>query len=376
MVGETFEVRIPQHFVESLHTGDITPSMLLTLLLLHNWANWKTGVVRRASAAGLASWSGKAYHPNTFSEALRRLELMGHITRKMARGSHKDYPIVIHNYKVYDAVGKPSMINPKVTRTWAEIQGGQCDEGLDETVDETLYETVDETVDKVLSLNVSQLESENESTNEVGRLVGREAKFQSKAPTGELPEIEAEIVSRGEVPATQPLPPAIPEIPVRETSPALALTEKFFAYQGSPAKLHKSVMDWTRRVEVLLGLYPNLGDIMTYAFETNEFWSQKLIRPVSDPLTYFELKLSVSEDEKGSIRNQFMDYQARKAAAKAKAMAASAGAACGTEELWPYEKIINGRGLEHTKQHLARNLERYQADHPEWVADFKERKII
>ncbi len=72
MASETFEVRIPQHFVESLHTGDITPSMLLTLVLLHNWANWRTGRVECASAQTLATASNDAYHQNTFQDWLKR----------------------------------------------------------------------------------------------------------------------------------------------------------------------------------------------------------------------------------------------------------------------------------------------------------------
>lgn len=370
MAGEPFDVRIPQHFVKSLHTGDITPSMLLTLVLLHNWADWKTGVVRSASAAGLATWSRKAYSVRTFSEALRKLQLMGHITKETVQGSHHDYPIVIHNYKIYDDAGNATIINPKTTKTWAEIETGHCDGGSDETSDEGS----DETSDKVLSLNESQIKSQNE----VDRWVGGEAGCQPDTQSKGIPEVEAGVVSGEQVPVTEPVPPAKPEVPAREASPARVLAERFFAYQGSPAKLYKHEKDWTRRFGVLLGLYPNLGDIMTFAFETNEFWPQKLIRPASDPLSYFEAKLADPEDKKGSIRNIFTDYQARKAAAKARKPAAPAKPVKTDDEpLFDMLRLIGlrNRSVAEAREYFQKHRKEYEEQHPEWLGEFKFRGI-
>ena len=156
---QLYTVRIPEHFLDKLHEGEITAAEWLTLSILHKWANWKTGRVRNASAGGLRTWSHKAYSERTFSEALRTLELRGHLTRHMVHGSHEDYPITLHNYPVYDDAGNLQMINPKDTLTWKELEGRHGDEPSDEGSDEAS----DETSDKVLSSNLSQNKSENES---------------------------------------------------------------------------------------------------------------------------------------------------------------------------------------------------------------------
>jgi len=102
-------------------------------------------MVKHVSAGGLRTWSRKAYSADTFSKALQRMELMGHITRLMTRGSHDDYPVVLHNYPKIDDTGKVVMINVKDTRTWQELQSGRSDEPHDETSEETSEETHDET---------------------------------------------------------------------------------------------------------------------------------------------------------------------------------------------------------------------------------------
>jgi hypothetical protein len=140
-----FDVRISAELLNQLHEGGITPSMLLTMTCLYNWADWGTGRVKNASAGGLHTWTLKAYSERTFSEALRKLEWMGWITRHMKRGSHRSYAVTIHNYKVMDDAGKVQVINPKNITIWEEFPSGRCEEGSDETSDEGSDETSDRT---------------------------------------------------------------------------------------------------------------------------------------------------------------------------------------------------------------------------------------
>jgi hypothetical protein len=174
-----FDVRIPQFLIDQLKRGEITASMLVTMTLLYSWANWKTGRVRNASAGGLRTASQKAYSERTFSDSLKRLEEMGWITRHMILGSHKDYPITLHNYKWVcddaceehkeDGAGKLHILNPKELRDYVETQIARCDEASNETPEEGSEEgseeTSEETSDKVLSKHLSSNKPEDLSQN-------------------------------------------------------------------------------------------------------------------------------------------------------------------------------------------------------------------
>jgi hypothetical protein len=117
--------------IDALRSGDFTAPMLLTMTILRRWADWETGVAPYVSAKGLATFSRKVYSPRTFSDALRRLDLMGYITRLMKGRDHSDYPVVIHNFEVYglvDGVTVKAVINPKETKTWKEVSESLCDD--------------------------------------------------------------------------------------------------------------------------------------------------------------------------------------------------------------------------------------------------------
>ena len=88
----TFDVRLSAELLSQLHEGHLTPAMLLTMCILYNWANWHTGRVKNVSAGGLHTWTRKAYSERTFSEALRKLELMGWITLTHEAGSTSPIP--------------------------------------------------------------------------------------------------------------------------------------------------------------------------------------------------------------------------------------------------------------------------------------------
>lgn len=131
-----FDVRIPDALIQQMMDGEITCSMLVTMTLLYKWANWATGRVRFCSAGGLVTATHKAYSERTFQVCLQKLDEMGWITRHMVRGSRKDYPVTIHNYKVVDDAGKVSVINPSDIRVPDPFKTGACGEGSDEASDE------------------------------------------------------------------------------------------------------------------------------------------------------------------------------------------------------------------------------------------------
>jgi hypothetical protein len=93
------EVRIPVRYFDMMMDGDITGSMMLTMSMLYRWSDWGTGRAKRVSAEGLVTATHDAYHRNTYQDALRKWEEMGEITREMTLGSHKSYPVLIHNYR-------------------------------------------------------------------------------------------------------------------------------------------------------------------------------------------------------------------------------------------------------------------------------------
>jgi hypothetical protein len=116
-------------FIDLLHSGDITQNMFTTMFILYTWSDWDTGIVRFASASGIAQWFGKDEYGNrisvsTVKRTLRRLEQRGFITRHMIKGSRKSYSITIHNYKVWEAgeegVTEEKTINPKKTVFYEE----------------------------------------------------------------------------------------------------------------------------------------------------------------------------------------------------------------------------------------------------------------
>lgn len=156
-----FDVRLSSVLMDQLHDGAITPSMLLTMTCLYNWANWDTGIVKHVSAGGLETWTHNAFSERTFSESLRKLEWMGWITRHHRRGSHKSYAVTVHNYKVTDDAGKVQVINPRDIVTYESFPSGSRDEASSEGSDDASDETSDRTNLKTILKNKSQNQSEN-----------------------------------------------------------------------------------------------------------------------------------------------------------------------------------------------------------------------
>jgi hypothetical protein len=159
------EVRIPKRYVQMMMDGEITGSMLLTMVMLYSWSGWDNGYVKKVSSKGLATASNDAYHRNTYQDALVRWERMGEIKRHLTLGSHKSYPVTINNYRAQiteideetgESVTKRCMINKHATITYREYLEGVRAEALDETLDEGVAEGVEEALDEALDEGVQR----------------------------------------------------------------------------------------------------------------------------------------------------------------------------------------------------------------------------
>lgn len=159
-----FDVRIPDVLIQQMMDGEITAAMLVTMTILYKWSDWNTGKVRRVCASSLYMASQKAFSERTFSEALRKLEWMRWITRKLVAGSTKWYPIIIHNYKWVDDAGKVHILNPTDVKVYDKFPEGRCDEASWEGSDEGSDEASDEGSDSLKSLLESEHQCENESS--------------------------------------------------------------------------------------------------------------------------------------------------------------------------------------------------------------------
>jgi hypothetical protein len=71
------------------------------------------------------------------------------------------------------------------------------------------------------------------------------------------------------------------------------LATRFFAVQGRPDRWNKEEPKWATLFDGLLNSYPyeDLSRCLTWAFEIDTFWPQKLIRGDQDPMEYFVAKI-------------------------------------------------------------------------------------
>jgi hypothetical protein len=107
------EVRTPELLFDQKSRGEITLPMLLAMIYLRKWADWRTGKVAHASAAGLCT-ATREYSVRTFQAAMKKLEEMGWITQHIVHGSRTDFPVTLHNFKWRDQEdGKVHILNSK-----------------------------------------------------------------------------------------------------------------------------------------------------------------------------------------------------------------------------------------------------------------------
>jgi len=109
---------IPNELFDALANGDLTPSMFLAMQLLHRWADWQTGVVRKVRAGRMEDATSGAYSASTFQEALRNLVKAGRISSDHRSGSRSWYSITLLNYTVLSGNLKDQVINPSEIKDW------------------------------------------------------------------------------------------------------------------------------------------------------------------------------------------------------------------------------------------------------------------
>jgi len=218
--------------------GEITGSMLLTMGMLYRWSDWGNGKVKKVSASGLATATADAFHKNTYHDALQRWEQMGEIERHMTLGSHKSYPVTIHNYRkrvqvrdkvTKDLVWKTLTINKWKTVTYKEFQNGIRAEALDGAPTEGMDEGVDESVDEAPAEGVERTcISEHEPASglqenlQEGLHESLQKKHQQQQSKGRA---EAAAPSGGNSKPNTEKPTFEPETPVEPDTPACTKTE-------------------------------------------------------------------------------------------------------------------------------------------------------
>ncbi len=329
--------------IDALRSGDFTAPMLLTMTILRRWADWETGVAPYVSAKGLATFSRKAYSPRTFSDALRRLDLMGYITRLMKGRDHSDYPVVIHNFEVYglvNGVTVKAVINPKETKTWKEVSESLCDDAamMPAMIATTLNPTETKTWKEVSKPLCDDDCNESAMRLQTRREVIREVKQRSKSENNSSAAAAAAVANSltgnpgtGEpgdgwaayVKATSGIPGAKLEPPVMYPKPkvlvqpvkpvpvepvktpvtksppdpanppteeAVRLAGLFSSFLGkapSPADI--------RKFGGLLKDNPDLGDLLSFALTPGSRWAEK-IGSADHPFAYLKRVLEPLRD--------------------------------------------------------------------------------
>ncbi|MBZ5671370.1 MAG: hypothetical protein LAO04_16770 [Acidobacteriia bacterium] len=288
--------------IDGLKRGNFTVPMLLTMALLHRYADWKTGELEYTSAATLVTLSRGAYAERTFSEALRRLEKMGYITRHMEPGSHDTFPVTIHNFEVVetgeDGVDFIVTVNPKRTITWREARANQCDDACDDACDEHGDEHGDERAMKQGMIDATNHGTSTERPEGVcdERAMSNAMKDamsnammratnQDRLPDGtsrktiqreseKEPEQQQQLAAAALAPSSsEEQKPKTTEIEIESKS----LARRFWEYLGSPEKFNSS--RWEKQFSELLSTYPDLGDILEFAFEkdSTKTWRNRLL---------------------------------------------------------------------------------------------------
>jgi hypothetical protein len=124
---------IPNELLDALASGDLTPSMFIAMQLLHRWADWETGVVRKVRAGRLEDATNGTYSASTFQEALRNLVKAGRISSDHRGGSRSWYSITILNYTVRIGNLKDKVLNRSEIKDWRVSRKSRRGENQPET---------------------------------------------------------------------------------------------------------------------------------------------------------------------------------------------------------------------------------------------------
>jgi hypothetical protein len=310
---------------EHLRLGKMSLTDLGVYLLLHRWCEWRWGIYY-GCAATIASLMGGRAEKAEVQRSLQNLRRFQFVNYPLGTGSRGSYRILIHKYlpRVGELRGyrlNAFALNSLEQPLYECLNGGRTEDGLSYDGGRTVEQlrtnggrTEDEPLQEYKeykSIRILDFKSPK-----VGRLVGRGPQPAAAPPvepsisdgqggTEKDPEpVETEYLpdpgrrQSGELPVpSEEIPVPVESItesaPVIDPSDAPAkLAVRFYEYQGRPAKFQSDLSAWTEKFRLLLQTYGDeLPEVMDYAFKTDPFWSEKLIRG-QDPLGYFEQKLA------------------------------------------------------------------------------------
>jgi hypothetical protein len=198
-------------------------------------------------------------------------------------------------------------------------------------------------------------------------------------------QVQSQVPIRQETEAQPKLVP-VSYLPPDSTIPCEPEVEKlvgmFLNYQGNPGNNKKdTLLHWHSVLSRLRRTYPSLADYMGFAFKSDPFWSSgKLIRGKNskgkggklypDLIDYFE-------DMLGYIVTNFNRQQKGMAAASKRSARQPGGAVAESVELWDQYRVSRESqvSMERARAYFASHRKEYEEQHPEWLEDFKFRRI-
>jgi hypothetical protein len=160
---------IPYDLYEDLANGEITLSMFEAMILLHKWADWETGTVRKVRAGRLSTAMGD-HGPaaRTFQRALKNLHDSGRIYSHHVPGSRSWYKIDINNYTALSGALKDTVLRPTELKDW---KVSDSVEGAEQVGEDALEEYPEDGCEEATvlkssqqSIQTSSSQSEKEST--------------------------------------------------------------------------------------------------------------------------------------------------------------------------------------------------------------------
>ncbi len=291
------DVRIPADYVDWMMHGDITGSMMLTMVMLHRWADWETGTVEYVSAQGLSTASDDAYHRQTFKDALVRWEDLGHIQRHLTLGSHKSYPVTLFNLrrsrnvverKSGESVLKHFIINPRKTVSPREFRMGlrpePIPEWLPEGVPEALPEGLPEGIPRTSNIQAGE---------QAGNPAGPQAIDKQESREGEAKPSAAQRPSEPTTETKEPEPPYITEVDGLPTE-AYILSRWLAWMLAVPFKSVPS--SWDQEFNTMLLSLPkdvSLLDLLVVLFSEDENenvlrWRDSIYHPKKSAVGYLK----------------------------------------------------------------------------------------
>jgi len=322
---------MPRKFAEMLMRSEITGSMYLTMSMLYTWANWKTGIVDRVSAQSLETSTNHVLSSGAYQDALKRWDDTGYITRYIIRGSRMMYRVKIHNFRARlkmkdkesgEIVTRTCTINKLEPITYDEFKKGVRVERQAEDEPISTCGTPDDAPDDEGAEHLMKTPMTNNSNKKTSdRFENRapdDARNDTKDETpdeGSTEDLTEHAIAEQDEPAGEfavevqeslhkqqkQLAAAVAPSSSEEQRPKTTeieskfLAQRFWEYLGSPAESNPS--KWTVPFSELLSAYPDLGEILEFAFEkdSTKTWRNRLLG-ANTPLAYLRKVLPLIQE--------------------------------------------------------------------------------